>query len=55
MQGVEASDLPERPSDGLVKVWFKFVPREGWLPYDIVGLWATQLSDDTARVENVAL
>ena len=54
MQAVEASDLHERPSDGLINVWFTFVPREGWLPYDTEGLWATQLSDDTARVENVA-
>src|SRR3954471_4856085 len=36
-----------------IKVWFRFVPREGWLPQDTEGLWATKLSDDTARVENV--
>jgi hypothetical protein len=37
----------------LIKVWFRFVPREGWLPYDSEGLWARRLSGDTARVENV--
>ncbi|WP_406349355.1 DUF4265 domain-containing protein [Streptomyces sp. NBC_00144] len=36
-----------------IKVWFRFVPREGWLPYDTEGLWATVLSADTARVDNV--
>jgi hypothetical protein len=51
---VTATDLHERPSGDLIKVWFKFVPREGWLPYDTEGLWAAQLSEDTARVENVA-
>ncbi|MFE3445155.1 DUF4265 domain-containing protein [Nocardia sp. NPDC059180] len=35
-----------------IKVWYRFVPRDGWLPDDTEGLWATQLSDDTARVEN---
>jgi hypothetical protein len=38
--------------DDLIKVWFRFVPREGWLPYDTEGLWATRLSADTARVAN---
>lgn len=54
MLGVTSSDLHKRPADDLIKVWFKFVPREGWLPYNSEGLWATQLSEDTARVENVA-
>lgn len=36
-----------------VKVWFRFVPREGWLPQDSEGLWATVLSGDTAQVNNV--
>ncbi|WP_269856978.1 DUF4265 domain-containing protein [Streptomyces sp. RPT161] len=36
-----------------IKIWFRFVPREGWLPHDTEGLWATRISDDTARVENV--
>ncbi|MEU6403110.1 DUF4265 domain-containing protein [Streptomyces sp. NPDC046985] len=35
-----------------IKVWFRFVPREGWFPQDAEGLWATKLSDDTARVES---
>jgi hypothetical protein len=43
--------LPTEPE--LIKVWFKFVPREGWLPYDTEGLWATRLTRDTARVANV--
>ncbi|ACU75049.1 conserved hypothetical protein [Catenulispora acidiphila DSM 44928] len=38
---------------GKIKVWFRFVPREGWLPQDTEGLWAERLSDDTARIENV--
>ncbi|MGW1410703.1 DUF4265 domain-containing protein [Streptomyces sp. NPDC002403] len=33
-----------------IKVWYRFVPRDGWLPYDTEGLWATRLSSDTARV-----
>jgi hypothetical protein len=37
----------------LVKVWFRFVPREGWLPYDTEGLWAEPAGIDTARVANV--
>jgi Domain of unknown function (DUF4265) len=36
-----------------IKVWFRFVPREGWLPYDKEGLWARRLSHDTARIANV--
>ncbi|MFB6516997.1 DUF4265 domain-containing protein [Streptomyces sp. NPDC056401] len=36
-----------------VKVWFRFVPREGWFPQDIEGLWATRLSVGTAVIENV--
>jgi hypothetical protein len=36
-----------------IKVWFRFVPREDWLPYDTEGLWATRLNADTARVDNV--
>lgn len=45
---------PERipPEQNLIKVWFRFVPREGWLPYDTEGLWATKLDGDTARLEN---
>ncbi|WP_067834787.1 DUF4265 domain-containing protein [Nocardia lijiangensis] len=37
-----------------IKVWFRFVPREGWLPQDTEGLWATTLGDDLAVVENAA-
>ncbi|MGH3245757.1 MAG: DUF4265 domain-containing protein [Trebonia sp.] len=36
-----------------IKVWFRFIPSEGWLPYDKEGLWADRLSDDTARLVNV--
>lgn len=35
-----------------IKVWFRFVPREGWFPQDTEGLWAMKLGDDTASVEN---
>ncbi len=38
-----------------IKVWFRFVPCEGWLPQDTEGLWGTKLGEDTAVVENVAL
>jgi hypothetical protein len=24
-----------------IKVWSRFVPREGWFPQDTEGLWAT--------------
>jgi hypothetical protein len=44
--------VSERASDR-IKIWFRFVPREGWLPYDKEGLWADRLSDDTARLANV--
>lgn len=37
----------------MIKVWFRFVPREGWFPQDTEGLWAGRLSPDTARVQNV--
>ncbi|MEU7908052.1 DUF4265 domain-containing protein [Actinoplanes sp. NPDC049118] len=46
---------PGRPAPGggsLVKVWFRFVPREGWLPFDTEGLWAEPVDADTARVAN---
>lgn len=39
--------------DDVVKVWFKFVPREGWLPYDSEGMWASLVTADTARIKNV--
>ncbi|MGA5193993.1 DUF4265 domain-containing protein [Streptomyces exfoliatus] len=44
---------PSTTETNRIKVWYRFVPREGWLPYDTEGLWATRLSGDTARVENV--
>ncbi|MBL3670989.1 DUF4265 domain-containing protein [Streptomyces sp. M2CJ-2] len=37
-----------------IKVWFRFVPREGWIPQDTEGLWAMKIGDDTARVMNAA-
>ncbi|MGW6739195.1 DUF4265 domain-containing protein [Streptomyces sp. NPDC055025] len=36
-----------------IKVWFRFVPREGWFPQDTEGLWATRRSADTACLQNV--
>ncbi|MEV8451633.1 DUF4265 domain-containing protein [Streptomyces sp. NPDC052095] len=36
-----------------IKIWFRFVPREGWLPQDTEGLWATRLDSDTALLLNV--
>jgi len=44
-------DLPV--GDQRVKIWFKFVPREGWLPYDTEGLWGFAVGPDTARIANV--
>ncbi len=35
-----------------IKVWFRFTPREGWLPQDTEGLWAVRLAGGTARVCN---
>lgn len=46
--GETGGQVPER-----IKVWFKFEPREGWLPYDQEGLWADRLDEDTARLVNV--
>jgi hypothetical protein len=48
-----APDRPMPVDEGLVKVWFRFVPRDGWLPYDTEGLWAHLVGADTARVANV--
>jgi len=48
-----ASDHHDRPSGDAIKVWFRFVPREDWLPYDTEGLWATTVGADTAQVKNV--
>jgi hypothetical protein len=36
----------------LIKVWFRFVPREGWVPQDREGLWAARVGEDTASVRN---
>ncbi|PZW03773.1 protein of unknown function [Micromonospora phaseoli] len=36
-----------------IKVWFRFIPREGWLPFDTEGLWATRVGEDLAQVRNV--
>jgi hypothetical protein len=41
------------PGEGYIKIWFRFTPRPGWLPYDTEGLWAEQVGVDTARVANV--
>jgi len=49
---VISPDLHERPA-GEIKIWFRFVPREGWLPFDTEGLWATRVEDGTARINNV--
>ncbi|MFE2848482.1 MobF family relaxase [Streptomyces scopuliridis] len=38
-----------------IKVWFRFVPREGWLPQDTEGLWATRRGADTACVLKIPL
>ncbi|MEV4511076.1 DUF4265 domain-containing protein [Dactylosporangium sp. NPDC049525] len=46
-------DTRARPAGDAIKILFRFVPREGWLPYSVEGLWATALSADTARVDNV--
>jgi hypothetical protein len=44
----------DRPiGDQRVKIWFRFVPREGWLPYDTEGLWGVAVGPDTVRISNV--
>lgn len=48
----EPETQQSQPAQELIKVWYRFVPREGWLPYDTEGLWAVRLSPDTARVAN---
>jgi hypothetical protein len=48
-----APGRPAPDADGLVKIWFRFVPRDGWLPHDTEGLWARRLGEDTAQVANV--
>src|SRR2546421_135375 len=47
----QTADVHAQPAgDDRIKVWFRFVPREGWLPYDTEGLWGTVVSGDTARI-----
>lgn len=44
--------LDEADTD-LIKIWVKFVPREGWLPYDTEGLWAEPIDGHHGRVRSV--
>lgn len=55
MQGVTVSTgaSHDSPGAGHLKIWFRFVPRDDWLPYDTEGLWAMPLSTDLGRVANV--
>ncbi|MEU8200599.1 DUF4265 domain-containing protein [Streptosporangium sp. NPDC049046] len=55
MSVMASTTSPEHDTteDNRIKVWFRFVPREGWLPYSTEGLWATRLGEDTARLESV--
>lgn len=48
-----AESVESEPSR--IKVWFRFIPDGGWLPlpYDTEGMWATPVSPDTARIDNV--
>ncbi|MDX3380677.1 DUF4265 domain-containing protein [Streptomyces niveiscabiei] len=39
--------MPDR-----IKLWFRFVPRQGWLPHETEGLWATPTAPGAARVDN---
>jgi hypothetical protein len=43
---------PEPDGSGHVRIWFRFEPRAGWLPFDTEILWATDLGDGTARIES---
>ena len=49
--GAESAAIQSK--ENMIKIWYRFMPREGWLPYDTEGLWATPLTEDTARIENV--
>ena len=51
--GATGPDIPELRGDQPIKVWFRFVPRQDWPPYDTEGLWATPITADTARIDNV--
>lgn len=43
----------ESRGDGRIKIWFRFAPRENWLPIDTEGMWAMPVTADTARIDNV--
>ena len=49
-----APELHEQPDGAAIRVLFKFVPREDWLPYDRENLWAVEISEETAQIKNVA-
>jgi len=51
---LDISDWHLRPDSNAIRVLFKFIPREGWLPYDRESLWAIRLTEDTAIIRNVA-
>ena len=51
---VDPADLHSRPEGDVIRVLFRFVPREDWLPYDRENLWAVRLGADTACIRSVA-
>lgn len=55
MSVMTSTALDRQRPDGAqyVKIWFRFVPREGWLPHDTEGLWAVGVGPDVARISNV--
>lgn len=53
MNSSVADPHPKPLGGDQIKIWFRFKPRQGWLPYDTEGMWATIVSGDTARVDNV--
>ncbi|MEU7916928.1 DUF4265 domain-containing protein [Microbispora bryophytorum] len=48
-----SSESTAMAADGRVKIWYRFVPREGWPQFDQEGVWATPLGGDLAQVANV--
>ena len=52
MEAVTARE-PAGSAQDLIKVWFRFVPRENWLPYDEEGMWAIPLGDDVVQIDNI--
>ncbi|MEN3534349.1 DUF4265 domain-containing protein [Microbispora sp. ZYX-F-249] len=48
-----SSESTTMVADDRVKVWYRFVPREGWPQFDQEGVWATPLGGDLAQVDNV--